>query len=108
MKLAIIGDKDFDDYEYLCQMIADEDLKPSLILFDCKGGTSSLAEKYANDNDIDKRINLASSNNESIIDEADMVLAFWDGESSYTGELIEYAENKDKFLVTIYYKNRLV
>ena len=133
VKLAVIGSRDFNDYELVCKTIKEHKFEPILIVSGGAKGADSLGERYADDNNIPKKIFQAEwdnldaepckiktnkqgkkynvlagfNRNKSIVDEADMILAFWDGKSSGTENSIEYAEQKGKFIVTIYYKNIL-
>lgn len=133
MKLAIIGSTSFDDYDLVCKTVKEHGFDLELIVSGGAKGADSLGEKYADDNDIPKKIfpaewdNLEAvpckiktnkrgqkynalagfNRNKLIVDASDMVLAFWDGESPGTEDSIEYAQEKRKFVITIYYKNIL-
>lgn len=80
-------------------------------------GADSLAERYAQENDIQLTVFPAEwdkygksagyRRNHQIIDYADVVLAFWDGQSKGTKHAIELAEkqNKPVFIYTDWTKN---
>lgn len=104
MKVAVIGSRTFSDYEflkstlqcvYITEIISGGDL-----------GADKLAERYAEEKNIPIRIIPHTENPEgtsmnrtyNIITLAQLVIAFWDGKSQGTRDLINYARNKGKQL----------
>lgn len=104
MKVAVIGSRTFTDYDllkntlqcvYISEIISGGDL-----------GADKLAERYAEEKNIPIRIIPHTENPEktsldrtySIITLAQLVIAFWDGKSQGTRDLINYARNKGKQL----------
>ena len=52
MKLAIIGSRDFNDYEFLCDELKPYLHKITLVISGGAKGADSLGEKWAKDNNI--------------------------------------------------------
>jgi predicted Rossmann fold nucleotide-binding protein DprA/Smf involved in DNA uptake len=111
MKLAIIGSRDFSDYEIVKQ----EFLKLKEVTRIISGGAKgadALAEKISNEFDIPITIYKPDWNqfgrsagpirNKLIISDADYVLAFWDGVSKGTKSSIDIA-GKTKTDINIIY-----
>jgi hypothetical protein len=100
MKVAIIGSRNFNDYEFLrtaCILFPDIDL----IISGGARGADSLAERYAKEANIPTLIfkpdwsigkQAGYLRNIKIIEAADIVLAFWDGVSKGTKHSIDLAE----------------
>ena len=105
MKLAIIGGRDFNDYEKLVSSLADiEGVK--LVISGGARGADTLAERYAKEKGIEFIKFLPDWNthgkaagpirNELIIKACDRVVAFWDGKSPGTRSSIELAKRYRK------------
>lgn len=109
MKIAVIGSRNFKDYE-LMKITLDE-VRPQLIISGGARGADTLAEKYAKENGIPTLIFLADWNrygksagyrrNVDIIANADCVVAFWDGVSKGTKHSIDLAYSAGKEVKTI-------
>ena len=97
MKVAIIGSRgitDLDISKYMPEGI-------DLIISGGARGVDTLAEKYADEHGIPKLIirpdydlygrRAPLVRNKIIVDNADLVIAFWDGESRGTSYTVEYA-----------------
>lgn len=79
-------------------------------------GADKLAEKFAEDNKIDKLIFKAEWDlygpragmirNEDIVKNSDVVIAFWDGKSKGTNNSIGHAKGMDKELHVVIYKEK--
>lgn len=108
MKIAIIGSRIFDDYEYLKSSILSE-MRVEEITHIVSGGargTDTLAEIFADEFGIDKvifkpewdRYGKAAGmiRNSFIVDEADVVFAFWNGKSKGTNDSIMKAKKRNK------------
>lgn len=109
MKIAIIGSRDFNDYDLMCKK-----LKPfniSLIISGHAKGADTLAERYANENDIPTKIfppdwkrygkSAGMIRNTDIIENAELVIAFWDTISSGTKDSIRKADKLNKKVIII-------
>lgn len=118
MKLAIVGGRDFNNYELLNETL-DKFFTAYLIHFELSlisggaKGADSLARKFATD----RRLQFADfipdwknegksagfNRNTKIVNECDMVLAFWDGMSRGTADTIEKAKRAKKPTFIVYY-----
>jgi hypothetical protein len=112
MKLAVVGSRNFKDYKLLKTKL-DELENIELIISGGANGADSLAEKYADEKGIKKSIHYAEwgrygkaagyYRNIDIVNESEMVIAFWDGKSKGTKLSISLAKEKNKKLTVIYY-----
>jgi hypothetical protein len=111
MKLAIVGSRDFSNYDLLVKSI-EQNLDVSQITHIVSGGArgaDTLGELFAKNNNIDTIIYKPDWNkygrsagyirNKDIIDSADFVIAFWDGKSKGTKHSIDLANNMGKPIV---------
>ena len=116
MKLAVIGSRGFFDYPLLLERVTE--IMPKLIVSGGAKGADLLAEKAAKALNIPTLIFLPDWNlhgrkagfirNEDIIKNADVVLAFWDGESKGTKNSIDIAKKlKKKCFVVLYKEHNL-
>lgn len=129
MRLAVIGSRDFDDYEFLKKTL-DEIPTVKQIVSGAARGADTLGERYANENGIPTKIfpaewldlshpdadirtgkngklvdrNAGFRRNLKIIDNADRVIAFWDGHSVGTKHAIDYAIEKNKSIKVVNYR----
>lgn len=112
-KLAIVGGRDFNDYDLLLRYMG-------LFLFEDIGtiisggaqGADRLGERYAKYYGIQLDIFLPEWSkygtsagfirNQLIVDNCDMVLAFWNGESRGTADTIEKARKAKKPTFIVY------
>lgn len=119
MKLAIIGGRDFTDYNRL--MSAIEDFFPdsggvsriSEIVSGGARGADSLGARYAREcglkltefiPDWDRHGKRAGFiRNQDIIENCDCVLAFWDGKSKGTGNSLSIAKRLKKTTLIVYF-----
>ena len=119
MKLAIVGGRDFNDYTLLevwvdsiTSMQFDREDNIVIVSGEAKGA-DSLAFRFAEEHRIEMRVYPAEWDkygksagfirNQTIVDNCDMVLAFWDGESRGTADTIEKAKRAKKPTFIIYY-----
>lgn len=120
MNIAIIGGRDFDNYELLKQTL----LSAPELDFNTNGtvysvvsggakGADSLAERFAEEYGLNiivfpadwKRYGRGAGiiRNKEIISKSDIVFAFWDGKSKGTKSSIDLAKKQNKQLTIIYY-----
>ena len=108
IKLAIVGGRNFSDYQYLKRSIDELKEKYDIVEIVSGGanGADTLGERYAKDNKIPTKIfpalwekygrSAGFKRNIQIIDECDMVAAFWDGFSKGTKHSIDIARAQQK------------
>lgn len=100
MKVAIIGSRGITNADVGKYIPPDA----TLIISGGARGVDRLAERYADEHGIEKLIFLPQYElygksaplirNRLIVDNADLVIAFWDGESSGTSYTIDYAKRR--------------
>ena len=114
-KIAIVGSRGFKDYELLKQTVNNyinkNKISISQIVSGGADGADSLAEIYAQEYKFEVKIHYPDwqlfgkkagfIRNELIIQDADIVFAFWDGESKGTKSSINLAKEYNRELVTI-------
>ena len=113
MKVAVVGSRDFDDFDYLSAILDCTRNLPGIDLIISGGarGADRLAEQYAKQHTIPIKIFYAEwdkygksagyRRNIDIINEAEMVIAFWDGKSKGTKHSIDLAKKQGK-LISVY------
>lgn len=109
MKVAVIGSRTFNDYELLRQTLSK--LEITLVVSGGAKGADSLGEEYANANNIPTKIFLPDwekygksagmLRNSDIINEAEIIVAFWDGESKGCKDAIAKANKLNKKVLII-------
>lgn len=111
MKVAVVGSRNFQDYDLLKQILAEYEITE--IVSGGAKGADSLGEKYANEHNLPieifkpdwKRLGRGAgpARNKTIVENADFVIAFWDGVSKGTQSSINIAKklNKDLRIVMI-------
>ena len=115
MRVAIVGSRDFNDYQILCAVI--DELRTihnfSAIVSGGANGADTLAEKYASDNNIKMKVFPAKwkelgkkagyVRNIEIWNNSDFGVAFWDGKSKGTAHSFAIAKNQNKKLYVFNY-----
>jgi hypothetical protein len=109
MKVAVIGSRTFDDYELVKETLSSIDI--TLLVSGGAKGADSLGERYANENNITtlifkpdwKKHGPAAGpiRNTDIVNNADTIIAFWNGESRGTKDSITKAEKLGKEVIII-------
>lgn len=118
MRLAIVGSRTFENYDLLAfwvYLLTSMRLTPEYTISIISGGAKgadSLGEKYADHHSIPKEIFKPEWNkygkaagflrNQTIVDNCDIVLAFWDGKSRGTADTINKAKIAKKPTFIIY------
>jgi hypothetical protein len=111
MIAAIIGSRTFTDYNYFFNKI--KHLKFEKIISGGASGADSLAKKFALENKIPfleipanwEKFGKSAGfiRNVDIIDQAEVVIAFWDGKSKGTSHSIQLAKKKNKEVLIFRY-----
>ena len=106
MRIAIVGSREFDDYEYMKEKFFEttKDIKVSVIVSGGARGADTLAEKLADEILSEKAIFPANwkaygksagfIRNGEIVNNSDMIIAFPIGKSSGTWDTIRKGQNK--------------
>lgn len=104
MKVAVIGSRGFTDYEEMKRILSS--IKITLLISGGAIGADKLGERYAKENNIETKIYLPDWNkhgkcagflrNTQIIEDAELVIAFWNGNSKGTLDSIKKAEKLNK------------
>lgn len=116
-KLAIIGSRNFSDYELLCSEMSKLP-KPALIVSGGAKGADTLGKRYADEHGIPTQIfpaiwrpegeggpmdkGAGMKRNTDIIKASTAVLAFWDGDSTGTMDSINKSIMFKKFVKIVY------
>lgn len=117
MKIAIVGGRDFNNYDLLKNELGNyiEENKISLnsIVSGGAKGADTLAEKFADEMGVEIIVFkpnfekfgrcAALARNTQIVENSDTVFAFWDGKSKGTHDSIKKAEKLKKKLFIINY-----
>lgn len=129
MKLAIVGGRTFNDYARIYHIIKKLELRPSVIVSGGAPGADELAERFADEFNIEKHIIPADwenldvepcnvkkrkdgtkynacagfNRNTLIVEASDVILAFWNGKSSGTADTIDKARKAKKQTIVQYY-----
>lgn len=101
-KIAVVGSRDFEDYTLMKQIL--DEYKPFILVSGGAKGTDALSERYADDRGYQKLIfkpdrkkyarGAYHRRNQAIINEADEMVAFWNGRSKGTSHTISLAEKR--------------
>jgi len=117
MNIAIVGGRDFSDYELLktklTEFISENNESEHSIVSGGAKGADAMAEKFASEMNLEiivfkpdyKRYGRGATivRNTQIIENADVVFAFWNGVSKGTFDSIKKAEKSGKKLVVVSY-----
>lgn len=109
LKIAVIGSRTFSDYDFLKDTL--RCIHITEIVSGGDLGADKLAERYAQEKNIHLSIiphtehpeTTGASRTYSIISLAQLVIAFWDGKSPGTADLLKYAQQKGKKIVIKYF-----
>jgi hypothetical protein len=109
MRVAVIGSRSFNDYEKLKEVLSKIDI--TLLVSGGASGADKLGEQYANEHNIPTKIFLPDwekygkragfLRNSDIINECELVVAFWDNNSKGTKDSIDKAEKQGKKVLII-------
>ena len=102
MKVIIAGTRTFLDYELLKNTISESGFELTQIISGGARGADALGERYAKENNVPCRVMTANWDvlgkaagyvrNEDMAKVADALIAFWDGQSKGTRNMIDIAK----------------
>lgn len=111
-KVAVVGSRSFRNYRLMVETLDEIDI--SEIISGGAYGADKLAERYALERDIPTTIfkpewitgtkynpGAGKERNTDIVNSADIVVAFWDGQSTGTADSIRKAQRANKQLIQI-------
>jgi predicted Rossmann fold nucleotide-binding protein DprA/Smf involved in DNA uptake len=109
MKIAVVGSRGFNDFEKLEKELNKYEIDE--IISGGAKGADALAEKYAKNHNIPVKVfkpdwrkykrGAGLIRNKQIVENADIVVAFWDGASKGTKFTIDYAKKLNKKVVIV-------
>jgi hypothetical protein len=112
MKVAVVGSRNFTDYDLMKKVL--DNIKIDIIISGGALGADYLAEQYAKENNLEMIIHKPNWHkhgkaagyirNVDIVNDAEMVIAFWDGKSRGTHHTINITRKSGKFCSIINYK----
>jgi len=104
MKLGVIGSRSFSDKEKLFRVLETYVDRTALLVSGGAKGADSLAECWAAENNVLLELFLPDFSaygrgayrirNERIVDNVNLIIAFWDGKSPGTKMTLDYAKKK--------------
>ena len=111
IKIAVVGSRGFDDYGLLSSKL--RKCIPFILVSGGAIGADSLAEKFADEHSLEKKIFPAEwkkygrsagyRRNITIVENSDLVIAFWDGVSKGTNHTINISKKRGKKLYVVRY-----
>jgi predicted Rossmann fold nucleotide-binding protein DprA/Smf involved in DNA uptake len=111
MRYGIVGSREFTDYSIVQKVLDEHNIYIVEIVSGGARGADSLAARYAEENaivlveflpDYDKYGKKAPFvRNKLIVDNSDIIIAFWNGISRGTKHSIDYATSKKKKVIIV-------
>ena len=113
LKIGVVGSRAFNDYKLLKDTLDEYKDRVFLIVSGSAKGADSLGEKWANENNVKTLIHKPDwethgkaagfIRNELIVDDSDIVIAFWDGLSRGSEHSINLAKKQGKLEKIVYF-----
>ena len=113
MRIAVIGSRDFNDYDQL-KMVLNEHDNIELLVSGGAKGADSLGESWAKEKNVPTLIfkpewdkygrSAGFKRNQDIVNNSDLVIAFWDGQSRGTKSSIDLCKKLAVDVKIIKYK----
>lgn len=115
MKIGVVGGRNFDNYEYFKDCMSTLNIDSNVVLVSGGAkGADSMAEYYAKEKGIQcivfkpdyKKYGRAAPmiRNGDIVENSDIIVAFWDGVSGGTKNSIERARKQNKQVIIFRFK----
>jgi hypothetical protein len=117
IKVGIVGVRKYDNYnefkKLLEEILTNLEISVSTVVSGGAKGIDTLAEKWAKENNIPVIIHKPDYSkypgyyapivrNEFIVDDAELIIAFWDGKSKGTKNTIDITRRREKDLIIKY------
>lgn len=103
MKLAVIGSSTFNNSQQLRKYLSIKKYISEIITGNAEGA-DQLAQTYAKEQGISLRV--LPFQKELITNECDAIIAFWDGKSEGTQEVLKLARKKGKKIEVVFLEKR--
>lgn len=103
MKLAVIGSRTFKNYTQLEKCLNDKKSIDAIITGGASGA-DELAQKFAVDNNIP--VEVYPYDKKAIVVYCDAIIAFWDGKSTGTQEVLNLAKKMNKPIEVVFLEKR--
>ena len=117
IKIGVIGSRSFNDYELLKRVLDEYLGKVWVVVSGGAKGADSLGEKWANENNIKTCIykpdwdthgkGAGMIRNKDIVEDSDIIIAFWNSLSRGTEHSINLAKKMDKEVRIVYF-NKII
>lgn len=118
MKVIIAGSRDIYNYELLEEVMRSSDIVPTEIISGGASGVDKLGEQWAEENNLpihqfyaDWSIHGKSAGpirNRQMAENADALIALWDGQSRSTQDMIEQAVSKKLYIEVYFIHNNAI
>ena len=113
MRTIIAGSRYIDDYDFLCNVMDDLTIEPTVILCGCADGVDALGKRYAKENGIKIEYYLANwkkfdkaagpMRNSKMVANAEALVLIWDGRSKGSGDVLAKARVKGLAIKEVIY-----
>ena len=113
MKIGVVGSRGFNNYKLLKDTLDKYLSEATVIVSGGAKGADSLGERWANENGLETLIHLPNWDkhgksagflrNYKIIEDSNIIIAFWDGLSRGTEHTIYNARAEDKEVIIVYF-----
>lgn len=103
MRLAVIGSRTFTNYTQMTKCLSSKNEVDAIITGDASGA-DELAQKYALDHNLS--VETYPNDKLAIVNRCDAVIAFWDGRSTGTQDMLNLAKKMNKPLEVIFLEKK--
>ena len=117
LKIGVVGSRGFNDYKLMCDTLNEYKDRVFLIVSGGARGADSLGERWAKENRVKTLIHKPKwrdedgnyipsagfDRNELIVNDSDIIIAFWDSMSRGTEDTINQAKKMGKEVKIIYF-----
>lgn len=103
MKLAVIGSRTFTNYTQMAKCLSCKDAIDTIITGDASGA-DELAQRFALDHNLP--VETYPYDKLAIVNHCDAIIAFWDGRSTGTQDVLNLAKKMNKPLEVIFLEKK--